>query len=298
MSNLLLKKLNKKAKDYSVERKQINGCASEGYIFISGKLKLNSDEASMLAMKLIHLHIVQAVEVYCADKTNRFILRKIRNVIDGTKVVSEQLEYAISDYFSEHDKELGLAVIKITAFDIPNKHLTRISTHRNSFLDVLHYFFSTQIHALTQLYPVYKPEEESLSDIQLQLINCDQYEYRLKQLVLDDIVSNYFEFEIMAGKNNIQELIKKIDQSQFKKVKGIYCIDPKMTHAICAISKEYENHPVINFWLHEDFQSRDSNSIFDVNCDYASMVVKINRKDRAALIKLKTGREALQYLCE
>lgn len=115
---------------------------------------------------------------------------------------------------------MSLAVIKITTFDIPIKHLRKISIHRNNFLDVLRYLVSYQIQALTELYPVFEPTEESISDIQLQLINCDQYEYRLKQLVVNDMESNYFEFEMIMGEKNVPELLKKIGQNQKRKMRN------------------------------------------------------------------------------
>lgn len=99
MSKLILEKLNKKATNYSVSRKKIDGCASEGYIFKSGEIKISSYEARLLTMQLIHQEIVQAVEVYCADQSYCYALRKTRNDINGIHVTIENQRYTISDYF-------------------------------------------------------------------------------------------------------------------------------------------------------------------------------------------------------
>ncbi|MNW50303.1 hypothetical protein D3C74_277510 [compost metagenome] len=298
MSSLILKKINNKATNYSVERKSINGCASDGYIFTSKKIVSSLNETHLLAMQLIYQDIIQSVEIYSADKTSCFILRKIQDGTNGTRITSEMNSYSVTDYFSDQDRGKDLVVIKITTFDTPSKHLKKISTHRNSFFDVLKYFLFNEIQALTYLYPVLTPNKESTSSIQLELINCDQSEYRLNQLVINNVEFNYFNFEMMVGEENLPELLIRIGQNQFSKIKGVYCIAPKRNHAFCAINQDVNEHEVINYWMNQGIHKRDSHSIFDINIDYISLLVEIKRKDMTALKNLKTGKEALQYICK
>lgn len=296
MSNLSLKAINKKAKNYSVERKQINGCASEGYIFTSRKIIISSYEARILAMQLINLHVVQAVEIYSADQLISFNIRKSSIDANGIKVTNENQKYSFSDYFSNMDRGLDLSIIKVTTFNIPSKNIRRISKHRNSFEDVLGYFLSDAIIPLAHLHPGDNPNEEIYIDFQLQLINWDQTEYRVKQLMINDIGSKYFEIDMLLGENDISSLINTIGKSRLEKVIGIYCNDRKSNQAICSVNKELLEHRVIEFWANQDIHGRDSGSIYDISYDYVSLLVELNKTDLEVLVNLKSVQEALQYI--
>lgn len=297
MKNQLLSKLNKKATNYTVSRTAIDRCASEGYIFTSSKFKLESALAQVCATIFIDLKIVQAVEVYCASLTKSFAVKKISNAIDGTKLETSNFAYEFTDFFTTDDRQRDLAVIKITTFDIPEKHLSRIALHRNSFNDLSRYLQTVPMETLTHLYPEYKQDEESTTFIRLQLINCDQYEYRIKQIVLEDTPTNYFEFEASIGEIRTKELTEKLDIDNDEKIKALFRVNKKSKEAMSYLSERLvESYPLTVMWLLQDLSTRDRESIFEINKDYLNLIVRLSGQDLAALQKLKTANEAFQYL--
>lgn len=295
MKNQLLSKLNKKATNYTVSRTPIARYASEGYIFTSSKINVDPNYVQLVATMLFHEQIVQAVEVYCASLAKSFTIKKFSCSIDGVGVVTSNSDYEFSDFFTLNDREKNHAIIKITTFDIPDKHLRRISRHHNSFNDLTHYLKTVPINALSQLYPDFTEEEESSLVIRLQLINCDQHEYRIKQLVLGNHESNYFEFDAAIGKDHINKLMDRLDRDESRKVEAIFRMN-STTAMIYRTTDSAKFNPIIFSWSQQDFTTRDNKTIFEINNDFISLIARLENHDLAELQKLKTAEEAIQYL--
>ncbi|WP_434749653.1 hypothetical protein [Paenibacillus amylolyticus] len=298
MSSLFLNKLSKETTNYSVSRKEINGCASEGYIFTSNEIEVASLEILSIAMQLIQQPIVQTVEVHTPDQTVSFALIKTINEPNNFEIVNEEQAYFFRNHDSTQGKQINEAIIKLTTFDIPSKHLRKMSGHLNSFKDVTDYFCSNYILPLTQTYPEYTPNPATITDFQQQLINCDQVEYRVKQLIVHDMESKYFNLDMMLGEKGIADLVHKVNESQAGKVVGIYYIDAQLNETVCTVQKDSHEHLAIDFWAEQDVHARDIESIFDINCDYVSLLVELNRTDLESLATIKSGQEALQYICK
>lgn len=299
MSNQVITTLNKKATNYSVERKAIERCVTEGYVFTSEKIQFDVVHSTNLAVALMQQQIVQSVEIYCADQNNRFALKKIRVGVNETEVAMYNDEYSFTDYFTVSDFSAKRAVIKVTTFDMPLKHLRRISKHRNGFMELINYLVTIPIEPLTQISSIYD-ENEKFNDLdRLPFINCDQYEYRIRHLLLDDRYSDCFEFEAVIGRGNIPEYVKRIEQNMCKKIQAISYVDP-FTHETvnCASNSLTDDHPVLWKWMYEDIRTRDRDSIYDINEDHASMIVRLTSKDLKVLQNIKTASEALQYLVQ
>lgn len=298
MSNQILAKVNKKATNYFVSRKAIDRCASDGYIFESGKMS-NTFDINELVFSLLKTRIVQALEIYYADQNNRMAFEKKRIQIDNVEIAMDNNEYAFSDYFSMPDYTAKRVIIKIVTYDIPQKHLRRISLHRNSFLDLVRYLQVAPIEPLSQLNPIFD-EHLKLTDLErLMLINCDQTEFRIWHMSLDGIHSDLFEFEALIGRKEVQSILNRIKHNKSGKIQGISFIDPETKLlANCGSNAITDEHPVLWKWMYGDLVNRDCDSIFDINEEYACMLLRLNENDIEALQNIKTSDDALRYLSQ
>jgi len=299
MKSQLLNKLNKNATNYTVSRKAIGQCASEGYIFTSGKVELDPAFAALCARTLIEQQIVQSVEVYSASLSKCLEMKKVKLRAIGIELETSHYDFNCTDYFTTLDRQSDLAVVKITTFDMPEKHLKRIAQHCNCFEALCQYLRNIHIEALTYLYPDYKSDEDSAISSRLQFINNDQHEYRVMEIAINDKLSGYYNFEASIGKNNISKLVKTVDCDKSNKIEAIFSMDTKTSKGTIHYSDHLiEVCPACILWLQQDFTVKDSNSVFEINDNYVQMVVRLSDQDLLILQKLKTAELAIQYLCK
>jgi hypothetical protein len=294
MSNQFIEAINKKAENYAVSRKEIERCSSKGYVFTTEKFYMNNEDAVVIAARLIQQFAIQAVEIFFAARSHRFTVEKVCSHGDAMSVFyNTDQEFEYMDYFTTFSLKAEHIVMRISTYDLPDKHLRIIAN--NHFVELIGYLAMANILPISHSIPYFGIKVITVANW-LELINCDQSEYRLMYSENEDMENDYFELVTVIARNRLGSFIQEIQHGSTR-VEAISYIEQGTNEIVWDESPNFDRNSILIYkWGYENVEMRDCLSIFDMNADHVTLAVRLSISDLKSIHKLKTIEEVLQYL--